>query len=72
MQDVGAEDAAVGVELVDDNVLEAPEELFPLLVVGEHAGVEHVGRRNQNIRQVFAYLLASVRFCIAVVDFCLQ
>ncbi len=44
-QDVGqvaAEDAAVVVELVDDDVLEVLEELDPLGVVGEDAGVEHV------------------------------
>ncbi len=45
-QDVGqvaAEDAAVVVEFVDDDVLQVLEELDPLRVVGEDAAVEHVG-----------------------------
>ncbi len=40
---MAAEDAAVVVELVDDDVLEVLEELDPLRVVRQDAGVEHVG-----------------------------
>ena len=40
---VRAEHAAVGVQLVDDHVLEAREEARPVRVVREHAGVQHVG-----------------------------
>jgi hypothetical protein len=40
---VAAEDAAVIVELVDDDVLEVLEQLDPLGVVRQDAGVEHVG-----------------------------
>ncbi len=40
--DVAAEDAAVRVQFVDDDVLEVLEETVPLVVVGEHAGMEHV------------------------------
>ena len=38
-----AEDAAVGVEFVDDDVAEIFEEARPARVVREDAGVEHVG-----------------------------
>ena len=41
--DVGAEDAAVGVGLVDDDPVEVGEEVAPALVVGQQADVEHVG-----------------------------
>ena len=40
---VAAEDAAVVVELVDDDVFQVLEELDPLGVVGQDPGVEHVG-----------------------------
>jgi hypothetical protein len=40
---VAAEDAAVVVELVDDNVLEVLEKLDPLGVMGQDPGMEHVG-----------------------------
>ena len=39
---MAAEDAAVGVQLVDDDVFEVFEELHPLGVVGQDGGVEHV------------------------------
>ena len=41
--DVRAEDAAVGVGLVDDHPAEVGEEVAPALVMGQHADVEHVG-----------------------------
>ena len=41
--DVGAEDAAVDVRLVDDDVAEPRQHLAPVLVVGQDADVEHVG-----------------------------
>ncbi len=40
--DVGAEDAAVGVGLVDDDPAEVGEEVAPALVVGQDADVQHV------------------------------
>ena len=40
--DVAAEEAAVGVQLVDDHELQVLEQLEPLGVVGEDRGVEHV------------------------------
>ena len=51
-QDVGqvaAEDAAVVVELVDDDVLEVLEQLDPLGVVRQDPGVEHVGVRQDDV-----------------------
>ncbi len=41
--DVRAEDAAVGVRLVDDDPAEVGEEVAPALVVGQDPDVEHVG-----------------------------
>ena len=41
--DVRAEDAAVGVRLVDDDPAEVGDEVAPALVVGQQADVEHVG-----------------------------
>ena len=49
VRQVGAEDAPVDVELVDDHVLEVLEELQPLRVVGEDPGVEHVGVRDDDV-----------------------
>ena len=45
-QDIGqmtSEDAAVGVQFVDDDVLQVFKELDPLGVVRQDVGVEHVG-----------------------------
>ena len=41
--EVAAEDAAVGVQLVDDDVAEVLEEVHPLGVVRQDARVQHVG-----------------------------
>ncbi len=48
--DVGAEDAAVDVRLVDDDEAELRDELRPALVMGEQADVDHVGVRQDQVR----------------------
>jgi len=45
-----AEDAAVGVRLVDDDITEVAEEFGPQRVVGQDARVEHVGIGQQDAR----------------------
>ena len=47
---VGAEHAAVDVRLVDDDPGEVGQHVAPGLVVGEHAHVEHVGVREDQVR----------------------
>ena len=50
--DVGhlaAEETAVGVQLVDDDVLDAREQAPPARVVRQHAGVEHVRVRHHDV-----------------------
>jgi hypothetical protein len=49
-RDVGAEDAAQDVGLVDGHDLEVPEEIPPGLVVRQEADVEHVGVREDYVR----------------------
>ena len=68
LRDVGAEDAAVGVELVDDHERQPLEESSPGRVVGEDARVQHVGRGDQHVRRVVAQLLSRGGGCVAVVD----
>ena len=46
--DVRAEDAAVGVKLVDDDVAEVLERARPARVMREDPGVEHVGVRHDD------------------------
>ncbi len=51
-QDVGevrAEDAAIGVQLVDDDVAQVLEQRRPLRVVGQDPRVEHVGVRQHQV-----------------------
>jgi hypothetical protein len=43
LRDVASERAAVGVQLVDHDVLQATEERRPAIVVREQPGVEHLG-----------------------------
>jgi hypothetical protein len=50
--DVAAEDAAVDVDLIDDNVLQPAEQRPPRRVVGQDAGVEHVGVGEQQPRRL--------------------
>ena len=47
--DVAAEQAAIGVQLVDHDDLQLLEELEPLRVVGEDRGVEHVRVRDHDL-----------------------
>ena len=49
VRDVAAEDAAVGVQLVDDDVAELLEELEPFRVVRQDRGVEHVRVRDHDL-----------------------
>jgi len=46
---VAPEDASVGMKLVDDYVAEVLEQLHPLRVVGQDAGVEHVRIRDHDV-----------------------
>ncbi len=40
---MAAEDAAIGVDLIDDDVFQPPEERTPIGMEGQDAGMEHVG-----------------------------
>ena len=65
--DVRAEDAAVDVRLVDDDVGEVREHVAPAVVVGKDADVEHVRVREHEVRPL-ADLPAALRLGVAVVD----
>src|SRR5713226_1501489 len=64
--EVAAEDAAVGVQLIEDDVTEVFEEAGPARVVREDAGVQHVWVGQDDVT-FFADGFASVRGCVAVV-----
>jgi hypothetical protein len=69
-QDVGhvrAEDAPVGVSLVDDDPAEVRQEVTPALVVGKDPDVEHVGVGEDQVRAP-ADLRPIVTGRVAVVD----
>ena len=65
--DVGAEDAAVGVALVDDDVPQRAQEGGPAGVGGQDAAVQHVGV-GQDVVGVLADPLALLDGRVAVVD----
>ena len=65
--DVRAEDAAVDVRLVDDDVAEVLEHVAPAVVVREDADMEHVGVGQDQVRPL-ADLPAPVELGVAVVD----
>ena len=65
--DVGAEDAAVGVALVDDDVAQGAQEGGPAGVGGQDAAVQHV-RIGEDVVGVLAYPLAFLEGRVAVVD----
>ena len=67
VRDVRAEDAAVDVRLVDDDVAEVREHVAPAVVVREHAHVEHVGVRQDRVGPL-ADLPAALALGVAVVD----
>ena len=62
-----AEDAAVHVRLVDDDVAEVREHVAPAVVVREDADVEHVRVREHDVRPL-ADLPAALARRVAVVD----
>ena len=62
-----AEDAAVDVRLVDDDVAEVREDVSPAVVVREDADVEHVRVREDDVRPL-ADLPAPLARRVAVVD----
>ena len=64
--DLGAEHAAVGVQLVDDHVLQRREEAPPPRVVGQDAGVQHVGIGEHDVARL-PDLCAPPRRGVAVV-----
>ena len=65
--DVRAEDAAVDVRLVDDDVAQVVEHVAPAVVVREDADVEHVGVREDHVRRL-ADLRPPLGLGVAVVD----
>src|SRR5262249_5749064 len=65
--DVGAEDTAVDMRLVDDHVAEVREHVSPAVVVWEHADMEHVWIGQDEVRPA-ADLPATLRLGVAVVD----
>ena len=68
MQDMGAEDAAVGVQFVDDHVAQAGEEVGPGLVKGKDTRVQHIGGGEEHLRRIGADFFAAIRGGVAVVD----
>ena len=64
--DVGAEDAAVGVALVDDDVAQGTQEGGPAGVGGQYPAVQHVGV-GQDVVGVLAYPLAFLEGGVPVV-----
>ena len=65
--DVRAEDAAVDVRLVDDDVGQVREHVSPAVVVRQDADVEHVGVGEDEVRPL-ADLPAALGLGVAVVD----
>src|SRR6185295_14846027 len=65
--DVGAEDAPVGVALVDDDIAQRAQEGGPPGVGGKYAPVQHV-RIGEDVVGVLAYPFAFLDRCVAVVD----
>ena len=68
MQDVGAEDAVVGVQLVDHHPAQVAPHLLPGLVESQEPGVQHVRRGDQDVRRLAADAVTHVAFGVAVVD----
>ncbi len=67
VRDVRAEDPAVHVRLVDDDVAEVREDVSPAVVVREDADVEHVRVREHDVRPL-PDLPAALARRVAVVD----
>ena len=60
------EDAPVGVQLIDDDVAEVGEQLYPACVMWQDAGVEHVGIGDDDVAGL-ADGLPCAYWCVAVV-----
>src|SRR6266550_2237045 len=66
VRQVTAEDAPVGVQLIDDDVAEVGEQLYPACVMWQDAGVEHVGIGDDDVAGL-ADGLPGAYWCVAVV-----
>ena len=66
VRQVAAEDAPVGVQLVDDDVAEVGEQLHPAGVMGQHPGVQHVRVGDHDVAGL-TNRLASADRCVAVI-----
>ncbi len=66
--EVAAEDAAVGVQLVEDDPAEIAQQALPALPVAEHPEVQHVRVADQHPRRVVPDPLALAARAVAVVD----
>ena len=47
--EVAAENATIGVQLVDHDIAKVGEQLHPAGVMGQHAGVQHVGVGDDDV-----------------------
>ena len=68
MQHVGAKNAIVCVQFVNDDPAQISQQLLPGFMEGEDAGVQHVRCRDENVGQLFADLLAYMWLRVAVID----
>ena len=67
VSNVGAEDAAVDVRLVDDDIAEVGEDITPAVVVRQDADMEHVRVGEDQVRPL-ANLPPLGPGCVAVID----
>ncbi len=65
---MGTEDAAIGVNLVQDHEGEIGEQIFPLFGIGHDAGVEHVGVCKEYFRNPGSDLFSPIGRGVAIVD----
>ena len=58
----------IGVNLIQDNKREIPEQILPVLMIGQNAEMKHIRIREQYIRRFAPDLLAPVWTGVAVID----
>ncbi len=68
LRNVGPEDAAIGVDLVDHDILQSGEKLFPFPVKGQQGEVEHIGVREDHVGKRVTDLFSPVRRGVSVID----
>ena len=66
LAEIGTEDAAIGMNFVNDDIFQVFKELDPFGMMRQYAGVQHIGIGDDDVPGK-AHSVAGIDRCIAVI-----